>query len=269
MTQRVHELMHHGLITCGPDLTLGQVARRLYQGGIHALVVADAQGKPLGMISDFDLLTGEWLSADDAGLKVMRRMTAGEMMSLPLQTIPADATTAEAAARMQAESIHRLIVTEGGKAVGVISIGDLIKNLAGFPERRSLVADVMSRAIVVCRQGTRLKDAARGMTERKSRSLVVVDASGRPLGVVTGWDLLEVCNGDCGDRTVDQVMHPPIAIAPDAPLQAAVDSMIKHRIHRLVVSDPEHPDGMPLGVISTADIFAEMARPGSAWLPED
>ena len=64
MTTRVHELMHHGLITCAPDLTLGQAARRLQETGIHALVVADPHGVPLGVLSDFDLLTGEWLSGD-------------------------------------------------------------------------------------------------------------------------------------------------------------------------------------------------------------
>jgi CBS domain-containing protein len=77
-----------------------------------------------------------------------------------------------------------------------------------------------------------------------------------------------VCDEDCGDRTVDQVMHAPLTIDPAAPLRQAVDLMIKHRVHRLVVADPGNPDALPLGVISTSDLFAEMARPGSVWLPE-
>lgn len=240
----------------------------MHQSGVHALVVVDLEGKPVGLLSDFDLLTGEWLSGTPESLGVMRRMTAGEMMSAPLQTIEAHAPASQAASRLRSEGIHRLLVLEAGRPVGVISIGDLIKSLAEIPARRATVGDVMSRALVVCRQGTRLKAAARAMTERRSRSILVVDPAGRPRGVVTGWDLLEVCRDDCGDRTVDEVMHPPIAIGPEAPLRQAVDQMIQHKIHRLVVLDPDHPDTIPVGIISTADIFTEMARPGSVWLPE-
>ena len=267
MTPRVHEVMHHGLITCAPDATLGQAARRMYQAGVHALVVVDLEGEPVGILSDFDLLAGEWLSGDPKSLDVMRRMTAGEMMSTPPQTIEADARATDAADRMQREGIHRLLVLEAGRAVGVISIGDLIKSLQEIPARRSVVADVMSRALVVCRPGTSLKAAARAMTERLSRSILVVEPAGRPLGVVTGWDILQACDDDCGDRIVDEVMHPPITIEPTASLRGAVDQMIQHKIHRLVVIDPTTPDAMPLGIISTADIFTEMARPGSVWLP--
>ena len=38
------------------------------------------------------------------------------------------------------------------------------------------------------------------------------------------------------------------------------------RSHRLLVVDPEDANAMPLGVISTADIVAAMAAPGSVWL---
>jgi CBS domain-containing protein len=41
--------------------------------------------------------------------------------------------------------------------------------------------------------------------------------------------------------------------------------MIENHHHRLVVVDPEHPQSMPLGVISSYDIVNEMAQPGSVW----
>jgi len=31
------------------------------------------------------------------------------------------------------------------------------------------------------------------------------------------------------------------------------------------VVDPDQPDAMPLGIISSFDIVAEMSRPGSVW----
>jgi CBS domain-containing protein len=60
-------------------------------------------------------------------------------------------------------------------------------------------------------------------------------------------------------------MHPPITIEPTASLREAIDRMITHHIHRLVVVDPQDASAMPLGVLSTADIFVEMAGPDSVW----
>jgi CBS domain-containing protein len=66
-------------------------------------------------------------------------------------------------------------------------------------------------------------------------------------------------------KTAGEVMHDPVTISPDASLREAADSMIRHHIHRLLVVDSEEPDAMPLGLISTSDIMAEMAHPGSEW----
>jgi hypothetical protein len=41
--------------------------------------------------------------------------------------------------------------------------------------------------------------------------------------------------------------------------------MIQKHHHRLVVIDQEDPQAFPLGIISSFDIVAEMARPGSIW----
>lgn len=129
--------------------------------------------------------------------------------------------------------------------------------------------DVMSRGIVVRLEDTPLPAAARAMTERRSRSIVVVDSRGRSLGVVTGFDLLSIMEAGGGTQIVAQIMHRPITIHPTATLREAADAMLQHHVHRLVVVDPAKPDGMPLGLISTSDIVAEMAEPGSVWQDGD
>jgi len=65
MSKSVKDLMHKGLITCPPDTSLGQVATLLTQHQPHALIVAEQKDEPLGIISDLDLLAGEWLSVDE------------------------------------------------------------------------------------------------------------------------------------------------------------------------------------------------------------
>lgn len=262
---RVRDLMRKTLLTCPMTTTLGQAAALLARHRIHALIVTDELTHPVGLLSEVDLLAGEWLAGDAEGLKVMRTMTAGQMMSKPLSTIEAEAPAAEAATRMKREHIHRLIVTENEAAVGVISVSDLIGSLAHASLERRTVADAMSRGIVVCLEDTPIYAAARAMTERRSRSIIVVDAQGHSKGVVTGFDLLTIVETGDGTHTVTEVMHPPLTIAPTASLREAADEMIHGHVHRLVVVDPSNPEGMPLGLISTSDIIAEMAEPGSVW----
>jgi len=168
---------------------------------------------------------------------------------------------------MLEEGIHRLLVIDDGQPVGVVSISDFVAGLAETaPIRRDTVADVMSDAMLVCRDKTPVTSAARTMTQAGWRSVLVVDAGGHPLGVVSGMDMLAFCEEEgCEDVTVSEVMHPPLTIHMSASLREAADKMIEHHHHRLVVIDPDQPEAMPLGIISSYDIIAEMARAGSVW----
>lgn len=267
MTSLVRDLMHRGLITCRQDTALGQVAVMLTQHHIHALVVVDRDRRPIGLISDFDLLAGEWLSADSESLAVMRGLTAGDLMSQPIASVEANTLLSEAARLMLEQDISRLLVTEDGKPAGMIAGSDFVASIARAEKaRRETVADVMSDAILVCRDMTPITSAARTMTQAGWRSVLIVDARGKPLGVVSEKDMLaQLQNGVHDTVLVSQVMHPMKTIDIRASLREAADLMIREHHHRLVVVDDRDPDSFPLGIVSSFDIVAEMARPGSVW----
>ena len=267
MTKLVRDLMHPGLLTCRPDAALGQVAVMLTQHHVHALIVADRDGRPLGIISDYDLLAGEWLSVDRESLATMRKLTASDLMSHPIDTVEASMPLTEAAHILLEKDINRLLVTENGKPVGVISVSDFVSSIAKEEKpQRDTVADVMSDAILVCRGKTPLTSAARTMTQAGWRSVLVVDAKGKPQGVVSGKDLIPfVENGVNEKLTVRDVMHPALTIDIHASLREAAELMIQKHHHRLVVIDDSDPEAFPLGIISSFDIVAEMARTGSIW----
>jgi len=267
MTKLVRDLMHPGLLTCRPDATLGQVAVLLNQNHVHALIVTDRGGRALGLISDYDLLAGEWLSSDPESMTVMRKLTATDLMSQPVDSVESDVLLCDAVNVLIEKQVSRLLVTGKGKPVGVISLSDFVASIASKEEpKRETVGDVMSDAILVCRGKTPIVSAARTMTQAGWRSVLVVDAKGKVLGVVSGRSLLPfVKNGIDEKLTVRDVMHAPLTIDIHASLREAADKMIQSHHHRLVVVDDSDPEAFPLGIISSFDIVAAMAHPDSIW----
>jgi CBS domain-containing protein len=267
MKKKVRDLMHHGLHTCAQDATLGQVAVALSKNHVHALIVVDHAGIPLGIISDYDLLAGEWLSGDKQSLAIMRKLTARELMSSPIDTVEVDCPLKTAADMLINKDINRLLVMDKGLPVGVISLSDFVSSIARQEKSlRETIADVMSDAILVCRDKTPLTSAARTMTQAGWRSVLVVDTRGKPKGVVSGKDLLPFVESGVDEKlTVSDIMHPTLTIDIHAPLRDAANLMIQKHYHRLVVVDKEDPEAFPLGIISSFDIVAEMAKPDSIW----
>ncbi len=83
----------------------------------------------------------------------------------------------------------------------------------------------------------------------------VVDADGRLLGMVTGFDLIKVCEigpealvphyGAIMQRPVHGVMSPvPQTVDPELPLTRVLQRMIDHRITGLAVVDSDRLVGM-------------------------
>jgi CBS domain-containing protein len=268
MSKLVKDLMHRGLITCPPTTSLGQVAALLTEHHVHALIVAELADTPLGIISDFDLLAGEWLSVDEESLNAMRKLTARDLMTVPIETVDVETTVEIAAKRMAEKSIHRMLVTEAGKPVGIISISNFMANIAEQgPVKRQTVGDVMSDTFLVCREDTSVLSAARTMTQAGWRSIVVVNARGKLLGFITGRDLVHLAGKAVDENLkVSQFMNRKIlTVDINASLQQAADLMIQNHRHRVVVIDTNDPDSFPLGILSSFDIVAEMARPESIW----
>jgi CBS domain-containing protein len=234
--------------------------------GPHAVFVLDDAGEPVGVVSDFDLLAGEWMADDPESLETMRRMTARELMTAPVESIDEDATAAEAASRLMELHIKRLLVRDrDGRPAGVISVSDLVAVLGLRSLSRRNVREVMSRAFVTCLPDTSVEAAARAMTDRRTRSIVVVDEHGRAAGVITGTDLLSLYRRGQGG-TVSMLMTTPVVTCEtDATLTDAAELMLDREVHRLVVVETGGDRDTPIGVVSTADIVAEMAQEGSVW----
>jgi CBS domain-containing protein len=264
---RVADLMSREIVSCPGGASLASIALTLAERKVHAVFVLDDDSRPAGVVSDFDLLAGEWLGTDAESLQTMQRMTAAELMTSPIETIPVTATATEAAARMRDLRISRLLVTdESDSAAGVISISDLVAPFGRPSGQRRSVRDVMSHAIVTCPPDTSPEAIARAMKERNSRSVVVIDEEGRAVGVITGADLLSLYDpGEQVGTAAEMIQRSLITADPDLALAEAADLMIRNEVHRLVVVDPSAGNGAPIGMVSASDIVAEMAQEQSVW----
>ncbi len=118
-------------------------------------------------------------------------MRVYEIMSSHLKTVPVTAAADAAWEMMRGDRIHHLVVMEGKKVVGVFSARDAGgANGASIRDGRR-VGELMSPHVVTAAKDTPLKRVANLMRGHTIGSVVVVD-SGKPIGIVTTSDLLEL-----------------------------------------------------------------------------
>jgi len=124
---KVRDLMHAGIISCTPDDTIGAVAKIMVSKEIHAVVVMDAQGAAVGVVSQTDMVLARQGRTPDQA----RAMLAREVMTPGCATCDADLLLSEAVSLMTGRRMHRLVVTEKDKPVGVISMTDVVRKIIG------------------------------------------------------------------------------------------------------------------------------------------
>lgn len=112
----------------------------------------------------------------------------------PLATIPARALVTDAAAMMLTEDTDLLVVCKEGVMAGVLTKTDIVAQVQRHPLGYGFqvpVTAIMTRDVISCRAGDRLHDIWQTMKTRGFRRIPVVDAAGRPIGIVSMRDALQ------------------------------------------------------------------------------
>jgi CBS domain-containing protein len=117
-------LRHKGHeVTCVPPVTkVAEVAKTLFEHRIGAVLVRDAAGALLGIISERDIVSA--LSRDGAACL---SMTAAQLMTRVVHTVSPATTPDQAMSIMTTNRVRHLPVLDHGTLVGMISIGDVVK----------------------------------------------------------------------------------------------------------------------------------------------
>ncbi|WP_232664358.1 CBS domain-containing protein [Pseudonocardia sp. TRM90224] len=106
-----------------PWLTVAEVVDRLGRSGVGALLVCDENRAIRGIVSERDIVRA--LGKHGAALL---SMSVSDVMTRHVRTCEPDETVAHAMAQMTAGRYRHLPVVDKGRLVGMVSIGDLVKN---------------------------------------------------------------------------------------------------------------------------------------------
>ncbi|MDP2447892.1 MAG: DUF294 nucleotidyltransferase-like domain-containing protein [Polaromonas sp.] len=106
-------------VTCPPDTPLREALSRMHQQRIGSMLVADEAGRPLGILTRYDILGRVTLAALPLDTPISQAMVQ------PVLTLSHEHTALDAALLMSKHGIRHVPVTRGGVAVGVVSERDL------------------------------------------------------------------------------------------------------------------------------------------------
>jgi CBS domain-containing protein len=114
----------------------------------------------------------------------------------------------------------------------------------------------MTEKLETIEESTSAKEAAKKMRDKKVSSLVVVDESSKPVGIITERDFVrKVCVHDASSKyTLVRDIMSDVLVTADAisEVGVAADIMIQNQVrHLLVVEDDDI--NKPLGIITPSD----------------
>ncbi|MEV7013383.1 CBS domain-containing protein [Streptosporangium sp. NPDC051022] len=139
MALQVKDVMGVVAIAVRPEATFAELVATMRRFKVGAVAVIDLEGRPIGVVSEDDLLLKEIVpppgtgALDDGGRYRERNRaggtTAGQIMTRPALTVTRQTSVREAARLMHANRIKQLPVIDAasGKIAGTVHQTDLLK----------------------------------------------------------------------------------------------------------------------------------------------
>ncbi len=179
-------LMTLNPITAPPDIGFAEGYARMVAEGIRHLVVVDAAGRLVGVISETDF--AQALGADE--LLIPR--TVSDLMTRDPVSLPPGATVAEALRLMTERRISSVLIVEADRVLGILSERDAIRLVgAALDLGLTPVLSQMSQPVHCVQPDVPAHEASPLMRALGVRRLAVTDESGRLVGILTRRDLLK------------------------------------------------------------------------------
>lgn len=213
----VSDLMTHTVFRVHPDTSFKEVAKILSDHDVTAVPVVDDSDRPVGVVSEADLLRRESDRPDPAGLLTILDTpgeepagpvptTAGGLMTSPAIVAHPEWSVVQAARVMDHGHVKRLpVVDETGRLVGIVSRADLLRV---FLRRDHLIREEISGDILDRTMGISPDEVTAEVTDGRVRLRGTVDRRSLVEVVVRlceGVDGVVEVTADLGYRTDEAV----------------------------------------------------------------
>jgi CBS domain-containing protein len=190
--------------------TVAAATHLMSERSIKRLPVIDDAGRLVGMIARSDVLraVGESFPRDvESSVDHPGARTVGEVMRSDAPVVRAGADLATLVDVVVSTRLNRAVVVDDeGRVVGIVSDAEVLRSVDASASRGVIGAlmrtpgrvsgsdviarDLIARDLVTVGSDSPIAEAARAMTESRSKVLCVVDAEGRLLGILDRADLL-------------------------------------------------------------------------------
>lgn len=127
----VEHVMTRPVFTCTAESTLNDAARLMWEHDCGALPVVTGPGIVVGMITDRDVCMALYTSG-----KRIDEVRVGDVMAKDVVTCHHDDALSAVEQRMTSARVRRLpVVDDDGVAVGIVTVNDVARALAGGDAR--------------------------------------------------------------------------------------------------------------------------------------
>ncbi|HEY7081712.1 MAG TPA: CBS domain-containing protein [Nitrososphaeraceae archaeon] len=274
------------VITLEPENTLLDARNTLLRYNISRIVIA-RDNRAVGIITEKDISRILYTEPQNRQFKEIR---LEEIMNKDLIEVNEEKELKSCAKLMLEHNVSSLLVLDDDRLLkGIVTKSDLVHSYAMYYAHRKLVEDVvqkyMTKKVLTVDPEEPIHMALMLMTDNKV-SRVVVTRNRRPVGIITGRDLLPISllsgtgiNGHSwhvSEQTearrreqipipsgikaiflvMDVMKYDPITITNDSDLSEAAHIMMRNRISGIPVVDS---DNILAGIITKTDIVKRLA----------
>lgn len=192
-------------------------------------------------------------------------LTAGDLMSRDVEALSVNLSLREAAMQLARREVHGApVVDEAGRCVGVLSVTDIARWVAGCGTSRVQLPRTCAfqdkhrqpggRETTLCRLGEGVCPFQR-LREMPDGKLAL--ACIEPQSVPVDWQMVEL-ESLPGDSVRDFMTTTVVTAEPATTVPELARLMLDHQVHSLVVLNTERH---PIGVLTVSDLLQVLAHP--------
>jgi H+/Cl- antiporter ClcA/CBS-domain-containing membrane protein len=289
----VRRLMSVSPFAVGAETPLREAVEQAVTGGVRTLPVVDTEQRVIGIISELDLQRRAgipWRLGLLAALPAEERAVllgestarARDVMSAPAVVIRETATLGQAAALLVTHGLKRIpVVRADGRLSGMLTRSDVLRELEAegdpLPGWQTPVTAFMRPSLPTLRQNATLADALHLMRDSGEPRVLISDAAGRAVGLVTDIDLMAAAapgerlamvrqlGGQANDDS-PAILQTPLSawtsralvtLAANASAGDALRLLLSHQIKRLPIVDSS---GQAMGWVGRTEVLRALAK---------